>query len=561
MLNNGMRIMKKKILMTAMIVGFAFYQGTFVAEAKISDWNPLKSLKKQEKVSEQTTEKAPQKELKQEKPQKEKKESKFNLFKKKDKKQAAQAEAPKNITEASFKIAPKLIEDAEKKVKYERKDRKSAEKEKTNAEKREEEANITPKIQGNVEVNRVVSIDDCIKLALANNPNIQVQINNSEIYKTKIGQAWSRYFPTVAASLSYSRNDMLMTNFSFPMQTYNMFNTPQIQANQLIFDFGKTKASADIAKKGYESSKNVLQSSINDVVFSTKQAYYNLLYAMQQEKVYAKTVKDYELHLKQAKAYYDIGTKAKIDVTTAEYNLGSAKLNLIKSKNNIKMAYAQLNNAIGLPEYANYEVKDSLKSDDYSVTFDNAIEKAYEIRPELLSAKNKMEGSQILIKATARAFAPDLNAFGSYTLGGKSPTNDYGYQIGAQLAYQNTNFMMLKKQMDEAKATFRMDKANYEMVRQKVYLEIKQAYINYYNAKESIPVATLAMKQAKEQYELASGRYKVGMGDAVELKDAETTYRTAQLEYYNTLLNYNTAAANLEKSVGAPIDTLVGGQL
>ena len=63
------------------------------------------------------------------------------------------------------------------------------------------------------------------------------------------------------------------------------------------------------------------------------------------------------------------------------------------------------------------------------------------------------------------------------------------------------------------------------------------------------------MDQAKEQYDQASGRYKVGLGDAIELKDAETTYRNSQLEYYNTLLNYHVSAANLEQLMGVPLES------
>ena len=43
------------------------------------------------------------------------------------------------------------------------------------------------------------------------------------------------------------------------------------------------------------------------------------------------------------------------------------------------------------------------------------------------------------------------------------------------------------------------------------------------------------------------------MGDVIELKDAETTYRNAQLSYYKALLDYNISAANLERVVGVPI--------
>ena len=116
----------------------------------------------------------------------------------------------------------------------------------------------------------------------------------------------------------------------------------------------------------------------------------------------------------------------------------------------------------------------------------------------------------------------------------------------------------MKKQLDEAKLTYKKDQADYETARQNVYLQVKQAYIDLMNAQESVPVARSSMMVAKEQYELASGRYKVGMGDAIELKDAETTYRNSQLSYYNTLMQYNIAAANLEKVVGAPIDYVEG---
>ena len=61
-----------------------------------------------------------------------------------------------------------------------------------------------------------------------------------------------------------------------------------------------------------------------------------MVFAKIQKSVYETTVQDYELQLKQARAYYDIGKKAKIDVTYAEYNLGKAKLNLIKAKNTLE---------------------------------------------------------------------------------------------------------------------------------------------------------------------------------------------------------------------------------
>ena len=68
--------------------------------------------------------------------------------------------------------------------------------------------------------------------------------------------------------------------------------------------------------------------------------------------------------------------------------------------------------------------------------------------------------------------------------------------------------------------------------------------------KNSIPVAFLGLKQAKENYDLSYGRYKVGVGNPVELKEAQVQYQDAMLRYYNSLYQFNSARADLEKFIG-----------
>ena len=237
--------------------------------------------------------------------------------------------------------------------------------------------------QGNVTTTKIMQVDECVKIALEKHPLIHLAMSTSEVYKSRIAQAWANYFPTFSAGVSYSRNDMQVANFAFPTQKYDMFYTPTISGNMLLFDFGKTKAQADLAKRTYESSKFALQNSINTVIFGVKQAYYNLLFAQQQVKVYEDTVADYTLHLEQAKAYYDIGTKAKIDVLTAEHNLGKAKLGLIQAKNTLEIAYVQLSNAMGTPDASDYDVTDNLTTKAYSIAAETAVNTAFETSPEL----------------------------------------------------------------------------------------------------------------------------------------------------------------------------------
>ena len=414
------------------------------------------------------------------------------------------------------------------------------------------EANKT--IEGSVSQEPLLNLEECIKIALANNPQIQSALYNKEIYKTKIGQAWSNYFPELSSSIGYNRTKNLMPSLSsIKMHPYNYINTVSISASQLVYDFGKTRTSANIAKKTYEVTEKNLDEVINTVVYGVKEAYYNLLYAIQQENVLRESVKIYEAHLAQAKSYYDIGVKAKIDVITAEHNLSNIRLSHIKAKNAIDVAFTNLNNTLGIPNKEPYKISENLSSSYYDVNFEKLIQDAYEVRPALIMAKKKAEASKYLVKASKIAFLPDLNLEASYNLGGCEFTADYGYTFGGAFSYSDVNVMKLKKQVDEAKATYKKDESDYEVQKQNVYLEVKQAYISLIELEDSIPVSKMALSQAKEQYDLANGRYKVGLGDAIEFKDAENTYRNAQLDYYKTLLDYNVAAANLEKVVGIPL--------
>ena len=520
-----------------------------------------KELKDSGQVIQEQIQEAKFRELPQQEPMVAKEEGKKKLFNFGKKKEKVQKEDEVYIVEPDKKKKNK----ARSKGEIKKDAKKKAQNEKTKLDSSKEAQGMYetkfPELTSKIEystLNGEVTLADCIKLAISNHPAIVSAISNAEIYESRIGQAWSNYFPTISAGASYSRNDMLNTmgNSAYMRmmaQRYNMFYVPTITANMLLFDFGKTKANADLARKNYESSRYDAETSIESVIYNVKVAYYNMVFAQAQKIVYEDTVKDYELQLKQAEAYYKIGKKAKIDVTTAQYNLGNAKVNLIKAKNTLELASVELANAVGIPEMENVVLKDGMNTKMYDVNFPDLIKTAEDSRPSLLSAKKKLDAAELNIRSAKRAFTPDLSAFGSYDHGGRQISADYGYQVGVQFNYTSLNLMSLKKQLDEANATYKKYAADYEQAKQNVYLEVKSAYISLLNSHDSLGVAKLALQQAKEQQYQAFRRYQVGLGNAIEFKDAENTYLNAQLSYYSNLLDYNVNAAELERVIGAPI--------
>ncbi|MBR1373183.1 TolC family protein [bacterium] len=407
------------------------------------------------------------------------------------------------------------------------------------------------------EVHSAFTLNDCIENAIKYNPAIQASIFNEDIYNSRIGQAWANYFPVISAGLQVSRSGNKYSDggpYGVPMKQYlTMGYVPTVSADMLLFDFGKTKATADMAKRLYEATQEDTKENINTVIYNIKASYYNILFAQAQVQVYEDTVADYELQLNQAQGFYRYGTKPKLDVVTAEYNLGKAKLNLVKARNVLDVAKVQLSKIMGIPEYTNYELCDQLTLDLFDITEEDAINSALEVRPELIAAKKNAEAAKMNLRAAKREFTPNIGIYGSYQNG---LGNDYDLrsgQVGLGLNYSGFNMLRLKKQVDEAKAEYKRADALYKNIKHDVYFNVKKNYMDLETDREAILIAKLALDQAKEQYRQVTGRYKAGVGDAIELKDGENTYLNARLDFYNAMLNYNTTAASLEKEIGLPL--------
>jgi outer membrane protein len=93
-------------------------------------------------------------------------------------------------------------------------------------------------------------------------------------------------------------------------------------------------------------------------------------------------------------------------------------------------------------------------------------------------------------------------------------------------------------------------RAQEEERRQQIALEVEQSYLRVVETQERITATESAAKAAKENLDLAQGRYQVGVGSIIEVTDAETLYADAQTNYVRTLYDYRIADAQLARAMG-----------
>lgn len=406
-------------------------------------------------------------------------------------------------------------------------------------------------ISGSVEKNIEMSLNNCIWIALGNNPQISAAFQDILAADARIKQVWSNFFPSFSWQTSYTHlkqlqlSDALNTNLQF-----NYYLAGQVTLQQMLYDFGVTQNQATIRRMSYQAYKKTFESVVNDVIYQTKDAYYNAQYAYENQRIAQDTVDKYQMFYNQAKAFYKSGMNPKVDVTIAETNLSNAKLKLIQANSAVSLAVAKLNNVMGVPYIEKYSVIDKLEYSPVLLSFENLIDIARESRPELKLAELKVEQANQTVKLAKKSFYPTISFEAQYQKGGKTWWSNDGYNIGGYLIFPTINVMLIANEVKEAKYLYDKELANAKNTQNSIYLEIQNAYLKLEEMRNQIPYTIIQVKQAKENYELSFGRYKVGEGSPTELKDAENTYEQAQLAYYNALYQYNSAKAELEKSIG-----------
>ena len=409
-------------------------------------------------------------------------------------------------------------------------------------------------IKGGIEETMDVTLEECLRYALGNNPRIQAAMQDVFASDARIRQAWSAYFPQFGWQTGYTRIKQLQLSDALGQNLiFNYFVLGQISATQMLYDFGVTQNQVTIRKLDNQGYKITLTGTVNDVICEVKKAYFNLQYTLEAKKVAEEMVERYEAFYNQAKAFYQAGTSPKVDVTIAEVNLSNAKLLLIQAENAVDIAMAKLNNTMGMPYANRYNISDNLKYNPCDITLDQAMKIARESRPEFLLAEVQVEEARQNVKLVKKSYFPQLTVEGQYQIGGRTFVSNYGYNFGGYLNFPTINGMLIKNEIKEAKALYSKEQANAINTKNNIYYEVQQAYYAMLEKKNSIPVSFLGMKQAKENYELSYGRYKVGVGNPVELKEAQTQYQNALLTYYNSLYQFNAAKADLEKYIGKNI--------
>ncbi len=397
-----------------------------------------------------------------------------------------------------------------------------------------------------------LSVQLATKIAIENNPSIKIAKANVEDSDAGLRLSRSGYFPNISITGSATRTQgAFVFNPSFPPrdQKYNNY-TAGLQLQQLIYDFGRTANRVSSSDDLANSSLYGLQSATEDLIVLVQTSYYTYLQAQFLEKVDQEALAQTEEHLKIAEAFYKAGTQPEYDVTKAQVDVANAKLNLIHSQNQIKVSKLLLENSMGVKIPDNFIVTDSLKYDSLNLSIDSVKAIAIENRTDLKSLKLKLSAQKSLVSSIWDQNLPTISAFGNYNWNGFDFPLYSRWTAGINFAIPIFQGFSVSAQVQQAESQQKSLEASIEQLTLSILSEVQQNYLSVIEAENMISASEKLVLQAEENFKLATGRYKSGVGSATEITDAQVALSNAKYSNIQAHYDYLTSLVRLKRSMG-----------
>lgn len=405
-----------------------------------------------------------------------------------------------------------------------------------------------------------ISKSEVLTKVAQDNTNIKISEEAFNIAKAQYRQTNAVFLPNISASHSaivttnplmafgsklnqeiLTQNDFNPSLLNNPSQIENYATVFEIQ--QPIFNLdGVYQRKAAKAKMGAMSLK--IQRTQDFLDFEVNKAYMQLQLAYKAVEVLNKALEAAIENQKLADNSFKQGFLQRADVLNVEVRVTEVQNQLYSAKSNVLNASNYLSFLMNNNSYAVYKPTDELtieplEYDDKSISENRSDIKAMQLASDAYKAINR---------ADKMAFLPRLNAFANYQLYDSQifQGNANGYLIGAQLSWDVFQGSKRFGKAQKSKAEFEKHQLEYTQYVSQSNLELDKAKRTFLDAEHKLKLTSLALEQSEESLRIRTNRFKEGLEKTSDLLMAETQYAQKQLEYYQTIFEYNYARAYVQ---------------
>ena len=412
-----------------------------------------------------------------------------------------------------------------------------------------------------------VSVLDSIRIAIYNNPDIDIAISSIRQAEAAIDEANAAFWPAFSFYTEYTKADSPSTYLFKKIDQRKLpagtdFNDPGkienfemgFSARYNIYNGGRDVLRKRMAETGLEIGRLDWLSVENALVASVIQAYYNTLAVLDFIAIANESVKTVDSQLRIMIVKYKAGGALKSDILSLEVRLARAGENAIRAENNYKLSVAALANLLGADADTKIELSGAewypveLPSD-----YNAGIIEAFGMRPELLKVRQQLIQSKMALDMEKNGYMPRLDARGKYYSddSGLSYYSDRAnWAAGIILNWDIFTGFNTTARVEKARAVLNQMLAADRKATQAIQLDVKTSYLRLSGAKARLAVAEASVAQAEESLNLVRKQYEGGSATITRYLNAELAFNTARVRDRSAFYDCKKAQADIGRALG-----------
>ncbi|WP_245975259.1 TolC family protein [Deminuibacter soli] len=398
-----------------------------------------------------------------------------------------------------------------------------------------------------------------MQYALVHQPIARQSEIDEEITESQIKGRLADWYPQVNFNYSLQHNFQLQ-KIVFNGQTIQS-GTKNVSAGQFTLD--QTLFNRDVllasrtAKTVRTQAKQNTASNRIDIAANVSKAFFDVLLTSQQIRLVDEDIVRLERSYKDAYNQYQGGVVDKTDYKRASIALNNAKAQKKSGEEQLKAKYASLKLEMGYPDSLQLKLHyDSVQLAN-EVFFDTLQTVRYDQRIEyqLLQTQRQLQEAQV--KYSKWSFIPEVSAFADYNanyldnrfskLYGDNLPNSYA---GVSLKFPIFQGGKRTQEIKQAKLQLQRVDWDIQNLKNNVNTQYVAALSAYKSNLSDYNILKDNLDLAQEVYNTINLQYRSGVKAYIEVVNAETDLRTAQVNYTNALYQVLSSKIDVQKALG-----------
>ncbi|MFA6744103.1 MAG: TolC family protein, partial [Candidatus Neomarinimicrobiota bacterium] len=332
-----------------------------------------------------------------------------------------------------------------------------------------------------------------------------------------------------------------------------------IQLQQPIYLGGTIRNGYNISKLGYNIAQLQFKSIEQNVLNELTSSYYRVLFTKSTLTVFQEALQSAEQNLEQVNKFYNVGKASNFDLLRAEVQVANTKPFVASAKNNFRLSESGLRMIMGIDESIELNFVEELEL-YYSELTIKSLEELMEIalisRPEIQMLNDQKSITKKQVSLSKASFLPTVVFGTSYQYQGMRNdlnfnSEDFNKSFNSSISISVPLFSGMKNsaKYQQAKIAVKETEHQAESLINSIKLEVKSAYYTMQEALEKVQTQQKTIEQAKEAQRLAHLMYSEGSSTQLDILNADLAVQQAQMNYQQSLFEYNVALANLKKAI------------